>query len=91
MFSSGAKMALRVPTTMSAPPSCIICHCSSRSVWFSAECWTATRRPNWPFSRRIIWGVRLISGTSTRARRPSARHRSMSFRKTSVLPLPVTP
>ena len=25
------------------------------------------------------------------ARRPSARHRSMSFKNTSVLPLPVTP
>ncbi len=36
-------------------------------------------------------GVRLISGTSTSARRPICRQCSMSFRNTSVLPLPVTP
>ena len=33
----------------------------------------------------------LISGTSTSARRPICRQCSMSFRNTSVLPLPVTP
>ena len=91
MFSSGEKIALRVPTTISAPPSWIICHCKSRSVWLRAECCTATRLPNRLFSRRIIWGVRLISGTSTSARLPSCKHRSMSFKNTSVLPLPVTP
>ena len=91
MFAKGANTALRVPTTMSAPPVCIIRHCSRRSVWLRAECCTATRSPKLAFRRRIIWGVRLISGTSTRAVRPSSRQRWMSFKNTSVLPLAVTP
>ena len=57
----------------------------------SAECCTASRLPKVDFKRRIICGVKLISGTSTNALRPSSSVRSMSFRKTTVLPLPVTP
>ena len=90
-FCSGEKTALRVPTTMSAFPCWIIRHWSSRSVLLSAECCTARRLPKVDFKRRIICGVKLISGTNTRARRPSSSVRSMSFKNTTVLPLPVTP
>ena len=90
-FCSGAKTALRVPTTISAFPCWIIRHCSSRSVLLRAECCTARRLPKVDLSRRIICGVRLISGTSTSARRPNSSVRWMSFRNTIVLPLPVTP
>ena len=41
--------------------------------------------------RRTSWGVREISGTSTRAAPPSFRVLAMACRYTSVLPLPVTP
>ena len=42
-------------------------------------------------NRRIVCGVRLISGTSTIASRPCATTASIALRYTSVLPLPVTP
>ena len=90
-FCSGANTALRVPTTISAFPCWIIRHCKSRSVLLSAECCTARRLPKVDLSRRIICGVRLISGTRTSARRPSSSVRWISRRNTMVLPLPVTP
>ena len=91
MFCSGANTALRVPTTMSARPDWIVRHCKRRSVLLRAECCTASRLPKVSFRRRIIWGVRLISGTSTSALRPSSSVFSISLRNTAVLPLPVTP
>ena len=47
--------------------------------------------PNREAKRWMVWGVRAISGTRTMAPRPRASASAMHWRKTSVLPLAVTP
>ena len=91
MFSIGANTALRVPTTIEAPPFLIRFHSSSRSVIESPLCRTATRPPKYRRNRSIIWGVREISGTIMITPRPPSSTWRMVRRKTSVLPEPVTP
>ena len=70
-FGSGAKIALRAPTTTSISPRAQACHASKRSRSESAECSTATRSPKLSSKRRAVCGVSEISGTSTIARPPS--------------------
>ncbi len=57
----------------------------------SPLCSTATRSPKRARTRSTSWCVRAISGTRIRTPRPAARLASAAVRKTSVLPLPVTP
>src|SRR5436190_1099691 len=58
----GAKTAERAPTTTSTSPAAMLRQCRCRSESLKWLCSTATfgnRRLN----RRIVWGVRQISGT----------------------------
>ena len=66
-------------------------HGSYRSVTRRALWIMATASPNRAETRRIIWGVSTISGTSTNAVRPRSRASATRCRYTRVLPLPVTP
>ena len=87
---AGAKTAERAPTTTWTSPAAIAFQWRCRSASERWLCSTATL-PNRRRNRRIVCGVRLISGTRTIASRPRATTRSMAARYTSVLPLPVTP
>ena len=76
---AGAKTADRAPTTTSTSPEAMLCQWRCRSASLMWLCRTATlanRRRN----RRIVCGVRLISGTSTIASRPRATTSSMAAR-----------
>ena len=68
-FGTGAKIALRAPTTTCTLPSAICCQCQCRSAsvkWL----WRTATRGNRDWNRARVCGVRLISGTSTMAWRP---------------------
>ena len=87
----GAKTADRVPTAMRAYPRLTRFHSSIRCPRDMAEWKTATLSPyRWRKMDRV-WGVRAISGTMTMTPRPNADTWSTNFKKTWVLPLPVTP
>ena len=69
--SSGAKTAVRVPTTTRASPRRIRHHSSCRSPPERPEWRTASWSPTTDRSRSAICGIRLTSGTSTIAPPPS--------------------
>lgn len=71
---SARTTALRVPTTIEAPPFLIRFHSSSRSVIESPLCSTATRPPKYRRNRSIIWGVREISGHHHDHPAPAVEH-----------------
>ena len=91
MLSSGANTALLVPMTILASPFSIRLY--SSVLWPSERllCITATLLPKRSVKFLTIWGVSDISGTSIRAVFPCFNALSISFKKTVVLPLPVTP
>ena len=76
---AGAKTADRTPTTTWTSPEAMLCQwrCRSASLrWLCSTATLANRRRN----RRIVCGVRLISGTSTIASRPRATTCSIAER-----------
>ena len=89
--SAGAKTALRAPMITRASPRRILRHSSYRSPALSRLCSTAETSPKRARNQRTICGVSAISGTRMIALLPRRSVCRTALRKTSVLPLPVTP
>ena len=73
IFSKGAKIAERAPTTTLAWPDLTLRHSSNFSPSDKPECMIATKSPKREMKRLVIWGVREISGTKTIAVFPMAK------------------
>ena len=89
-----AKMAMRVPSTMRAWPAWAASQPLRRWAGVMPLCIDTTASlPKRARTRSSIWGVRLISGTMSKAWAwgSVASMRSTACKYTSVLPLPVLP
>ena len=70
---SGAKAAIRVPTTTRASPRRMRHQVSCRSPADSPECSTASSSPTTDATRSASWVTSETSGTSTMAAPPASR------------------
>ncbi|MNT46057.1 hypothetical protein D3C72_1826780 [compost metagenome] len=79
-FLNGVNTAERVPIRMAAPPSRQASQASSRSLSFMAEFIATTGTLKRRRKRLMVWGVRPISGTITRACLPALSNGSRMLR-----------